>query len=206
MKKFLFSHSAIDGNKEVYTKGPVNRFSKRHNTGIFLFIVLGAVLFAGCKKNETNECKGLTDFAEFQVSCKGLSQQTLCELLQARLATDKYRNLSKALEDGYADISVVLPNMGYHYMKSAFVDSTFDISHPEILVYNQNHDSSFQLVAVEYAVPISLSPNHPPEGFTGSTDVWDYNTHFGLWLLHAWVWQSNPSGVFNPTNPGVHVH
>jgi hypothetical protein len=96
--------------------------------------------------------------------------------------------------------------MGYHYMKSAFADSIFEISKPEILVYNKDHDGNFELIAVEYAVPISLSPNHAPEGFTGTADVWDKNPDFGLWLLHAWVWQNNPSGVFNSTNPGVHVH
>jgi hypothetical protein len=44
-----------------------------------------------------------------------------------------------------------------------------------------------------------------PEGFTGSSDEWDHNTDFGLWLLHAWVWKNNPDGVFNPTNPRVQV-
>jgi len=72
-------------------------------------------------------------------------------------------------------------------------------------VYNKNEDGSFQLVAAEYAVPIDISPNKPPEGFTGTGDVWDRNTGFGLWLLHAWVWKNNPDGVFNPTNPLVHL-
>jgi len=43
-------------------------------------------------------------------------------------------------------------------------------------VYNKNEDGSFQLVAAEYAVPIDISPNKAPEGFTGTGDVWDRNT------------------------------
>jgi hypothetical protein len=73
-------------------------------------------------------------------------------------------------------------------------------------VYNRKSNGHFELVAVEYAVPIELSPNHAPAGFTGSADVWDRNEGFGLWLLHAWVWHFNPDGVFNPTNPLVHTH
>ena len=125
---------------------------------------------------------------------------------QAREATDKYRQISKAIADGYEDISVVLPNMGYHYMKSSLSDAKFEVSKPEILVYNKNHDGSFELVALEYAVPIDISSDKAPEGFTGAADVWDSNAGFGLWLLHAWVWKNNSSGVFKPTNPGVHVH
>ncbi len=91
-------------------------------------------------------------------------------------------------------------------MKSKLVDATFEIRKPEILVYNKNANGCFELVAVEYAVPIELSPNAAPKGFTGVKDVWEHNTDFGLWLVHAWVWSFNPDGVFNPTNSLVHVH
>lgn len=134
------------------------------------------------------------------------SWTTFLELLQARIATAKYRHISKAIEDGYADINVVVPNMGYHFMKSALVDSFFDIRKPEILVYNKNERGNFQLVAVEYAVPIDITPNAAPEGFTGSDDVWERNTTFGLWLQHAWIWAFNPDGVFHDTNPLIIVH
>jgi hypothetical protein len=55
-------------------------------------------------------------------------------------------------------------------------------------------------VAVEYAVPLDLALTSP-EGFSGEDDVWDRNTTFGLWTLHAWVWRHNPDGVFAPMNP-----
>jgi hypothetical protein len=29
------------------------------------------------------------------------------------------------------------------------------------------------------------------------------NTAFGVWILHAWVHKSNPSGVFEDFNPNV---
>jgi hypothetical protein len=133
----------------------------------------------------------------------GFSFQTKLELQQARAATARYRNIENAKKDGYVDIGVVMLNMGHHFMKPVLVDGTFDIKNPEILVYNKNMDGSYTLVAVEYAVPLAFPR---PEGFSGAHDIWDENIGFGLWLLHAWVWEYNPAGVFNPTNPNVHTH
>lgn len=169
-------------------------------------------LFTGCMKQdlkapiaEANAAgKVLQSEGEFRTYYSGIDRQTLWELQQARAATAKYQRIENAIRDGYEDINVVLPNMGYHYMKTEYVDATFEIRHPEILVYNKMEDGSFQLVAVEYAVPLDLSAT-APEGFTGSSDVWTRSTDFGLWLLHAWVWYNNPAGVFSPTNPLVHV-
>jgi hypothetical protein len=134
-----------------------------------------------------------------------VSKQTSWELQQARAATARYRDINNAIKDNYGDIDVIVENMGYHYMKSSLVDGEFDMRRPEILVYNKTHDGAFELVAVEYAIPLNLSAT-APEGFTGSGDVWDENEGFGLWLLHAWVWSYNPDGVFNSTNPLVHLH
>jgi hypothetical protein len=177
--------------------------------------LLGVLLVTGCtKENVLNPAPGnasqlvANKDAEnnFLSDYENLDHQTLWELQQARAATARYRNINNAIADGYADISVVVPNMGHHYMRSVIVDANFEMRKPEILVYNPKEDGGFELVAVEYAVPIALSPNEAPGGFTGTNDVWDRNTGFGLWLLHAWVWHFNPSGVFNPTNPDIHVH
>jgi hypothetical protein len=187
--------------------------------GMFLSILFAGGLLLGCKKekienhdnhenhNNHDEIPGaMNSDEEFKKSHKHLHWFTVLELLQARWATAKYRSIQRAKDEGYADIDVRVENMGHHYMKLALVDGKFDIDKPEILVYNKNANGTFTLVAVEYAVPIELTPNKAPRGFTGNADVWDRNTTFGLWLLHAWVWYKNPEGVFNPTNPNVHTH
>ena len=133
----------------------------------------------------------------------GLDGQTMWELQQARAATARYRNINNAIKDGYSNIGVDVENMGHHYMRTDIVDATFDIRQPEILVYNGNDDGTQELVAVEYAVPLTYPK---PEGFTGSTDVWNGTSGFPLWLVHAWVWKYNPDGVFNWTNPLVDLH
>ena len=135
-----------------------------------------------------------------------VSKETARQLQEVRKATAIYHDIKHAFDDGYADINVVVPNMGYHFMKSAIVNAVFEVDKPEILVYNKTAQGNFDLVAVEYAVPISLSPDSAPEGFIGSSDVWERNETFGLWLCHAWVWQFNPDGVFHDTNPLVEVH
>jgi len=184
-----------------------------YNTRLY-FCLLGFIgtLFIACKKESGSvpaeylqNVNSHSDNAEGDVvsSYTGLSWQTTWELQQARAATAKYRNVENAIKDGYADIAVDVENMGHHFMKTSIVDGTFDIRQPEILVYNKDHDGNQVLVAAEYAIPLT---NPQPAGFTGSADVWDGNAGFQLWLLHAWVWAYNPSGVFNPTNPTVHLH
>jgi hypothetical protein len=137
-------------------------------------------------------------------------RQLLRELRQARKATKKYRDVEEAVEDGYVDVNVVVPGQGHHYLKAELLDANFDLRHPELLLYapisdnndDEDDENHLRLVAVEYAVPIDLSPT-PPEGFTGDSDEWVINDAFGLWTLHAWIWLPNPDGVFAETNPLV---
>ena len=199
--KNLF-HSAFRCNRKSFAQ-----------QGISYILFIGLLITSCQKENRSTpveEIQSTSDHTMIPESnvvhdYSGVLKKTAWELQQARAATARYRNIKNAIKDGYGDISVVLPNMGYHYLKSSFVDATFDIRKPELLVYNKNENGEFQLLAVEYAVPLSLSPN-APQGFSGNQDVWDRNTGFGLWLLHAWVWSYNPDGVFNPTNPLVHLH
>jgi hypothetical protein len=122
----------------------------------------------------------------------------LQELASAMSNAARYHDVRKALADGYRDTGIVLPNMGRHFLKESLLDARFEADRPELLVYTPD---STVLVALEYAVPIGLSPN-APEGFTGQADEW---VQFGgsLWTLHAWVWKDNPDGLFNPTNERV---
>jgi len=226
--KMLFSTSF--NRKKNYAAQ--SSFHAQRN-GVFLgfaLILFLSVSLPGCGKQpyempakdavDSTESQALNTDEQFLASYRENSQgqdklrgtrnevsfTTLSELLRARAATAKYRDFERAKADSFADINVVVPNMGYHFMKSSIVDAKFEITRPEILVYNKRLNGKFELVAVEYAVPISLSPDKAPEGFTGSADVWERNTDFGLWLQHAWIWQFNPDGVFHDTNPLVQVH
>lgn len=172
---------------------------------LILIIGLGSVIMAGCTKEEqpaSEVTKGDVKSIDFLNDYEGLDPMTVWELQQATASTAKYKHIKNAYKDGYASINVVVQGMGYHFMKSTLVDGTFDFRNPELLVYNLDEAGEYHLVAVEYAVPLSETP---PDGFTGDDDVWTANTVFGLWLLHAWIWEYNPLGVFNPVNPNVVV-
>jgi hypothetical protein len=127
----------------------------------------------------------------------------ILQLDQVRDATAKFRDVDKAEAAGYHDIGLFVPHMGWHYMKDALVDARFDPTKPELLVYADDPcGGKRKLVAVEYAVPLSES-KHAPFGFVGHADEWDANQDFQLWTLHAWLFEFNENGVFNPFNPRV---
>ena len=124
------------------------------------------------------------------------------ELASVEAGTAQYATVDAALDAGYADIDVVMQNMGHHYLNADLLDATFQIDQPEILVYAPDAGGTMRLVAVEYAVPLALA-EVAPEGFTGDADSWDRNETFELWTLHAWVHLDNPDGVFASHNPEV---
>ncbi len=178
---------------------------------IYVVTITMALFFSGCSKEGIKSQDESANIQSAEMSSgvplvnnvEKLSIKTRLELQMARAATAKYQNINNALAEGYQDIHVDVQNMGHHYMKMSLVDDVFDFTKPELLVYNKDKNGVQRLVAIEYAVPLAFAR---PEGFTGAHDVWDENKGFDLWLLHAWVWHPNPLGVFNPTNPEVHLH
>lgn len=207
MTRFSINHSHPESNSRF-----LNVLASRTKHVLLALLAISAISLTGCKKDMSqgadmdimNSHRKVID--GFLNANENLLPKTVEELKLARAASAKYQNINNAKADGYSDINVVIPNMGYHFMKTAYVDNQFEIERPEILVYNKKDNGQIELVAVEYAIPIPLSPNQAPAGFTGDADVWTYSTVFNLWLLHAWVWENNPDGVFNSTNPLVHLH
>lgn len=204
--KNLFSGALRCNRKSVATfQLPHSVYNVRF---YFASLILIGLLLTACKKeNASTSADNIQNInsaaanseGDF-VSNYGLSLQTTWELQQARAATARYRDINNAIKDGYSNINVDVPNMGHHFMKTSLVDATFDIRHPEILVYNGLDTGNPELIAVEYAVPLTFPK---PEGFTGSSDVWNDTSGFPFWLVHAWVWKYNPDGVFNWTNATV---
>jgi hypothetical protein len=165
-----------------------------------IFSLFALFLFlAGCQ--DQNSVEPVIS-AEDMTLGKDFPQELHRQLQEAKAATAKYNDIKKALADGYIDIGVVIPGMGHHFLNPAYLDAHFDHTKPEILVYELRPNGKYKLVAVEYAVPLPLSEN-PPEGFIGNYDQWVVVADAGIWALHAWLWEKNPLGVFNPYNPNV---
>lgn len=138
---------------------------------------------------------------EFIATAGRLPPATLVQLEAVREETARFLDVDQAVLEGYVDIGLFYPNMGWHYLKAELLDATFEDDRPELLVYADDPCSAKRrLVAVEYAVPVSLVKD-APRGFVGQGDAWTVNQQFQLWTLHAWLFEYNPAGVFASHNP-----
>ncbi len=153
----------------------------------------------------------LASMATFVVAAPGgvTNPATLKQLAQARQATRQYQNaeLPTAVDwvstaGPYMQVSPRISGMGYHYANLALMGGPFDPAAPELLLY-EDAGNGRRLIAVEYFMPGSANST-VPEGFIGDDDVWHWESEAGGgWTLHAWIWEGNPAGIFNPFNPNI---
>jgi hypothetical protein len=143
------------------------------------------------------------------------------ELAEVRQATARFHVVEAAVDAGYelgyvngSGVRIITgcvahPTagaMGYHYFNKALIDDlAVDPLNPEGLVYAPGPNGQLQLAAVEYVVP-GLASNPPgvfePPTLFGSKMV-ILVPAVGFHTLHAWVWRSNPAGMFAHWNPDV---
>jgi hypothetical protein len=150
------------------------------------------------------------------------------DVAAARLATAKYvTDLPQAKADGYGIITRMIPGMGYHFLNPKV--SGFDVTKPDILVY-EHHGDTWQLGALEWV--FTAKPATPPlpgakYGTFGAACHYIDGTFvfksaqskcpaaspqtgakFNFWhpkliTLHFWVWYPNPAGIYSGMNPMV---
>jgi len=149
------------------------------------------------------------------------------QLAAAKKATAKYRDIDVARKDGYFQVTQFIPGLGLHMVNLHISNKTFDPAHPQILLYQPRPDGKMVLAGVAYQ--FAHTTDTPPEGFAGGSDVWHFHTDLCFlpggsvtissadgcklahgffqaqtaWLLHAWIWKTNPDGVFTEYNPNV---
>ena len=128
----------------------------------------------------------------------------------AMLATAGFQDVATAEAAGYASSLDTLGcftdpergGMGLHYIDEALMDDKVDITEPEALVYELDAEGDVTgLVAHEYIVPIDAWTESTPPQLFGM----DFHQHptLPLWVLHAWLWKDNPTGIFQDWNPAV---
>lgn len=138
------------------------------------------------------------------------------ELAEIRAATAKYHRVEVALADGYElgyngliTHCVAHPTdgaMGYHYFNAELMeDPAEDPLRPEGLVYAPGRNGQLKLVAVEWVVPGEVWDATGNDGAPSvlGMDLHVLNPALGWWIMHAWVWKHNPSGMFEDWNPAV---
>jgi hypothetical protein len=101
--------------------------------------------------------------------------------------------------------------MGFHYSNPALVDAEVDANAPEVLLYEPTAAGGLVLVGVEFLVLAdawdAVSTALPELGGEPFADHRDpaarHGLPFGHYDLHAWVWRTNPDGMWAPFNPNV---
>ena len=127
----------------------------------------------------------------------------------ARLASASYQQRDAAIRAGYRKLGPEIPEMGEHWINPIMiVESKFDAARPPVLTYSTIGGKPV-LTGVAYAVAVAAGEEPPATNVSGRWhDHWaDVNQeltgkHGGttkrsrVVVMHAWVWQSNPGGVF----------
>ncbi len=132
-----------------------------------------------------------------------------------RLATGAYHSLDAAVADGFVPFGLEDPEvatcfeneaggMGVHYVRN--IDDSVSHTDPEAMVYEITPDGASRLVGVEYIVPEEFVEDEDGNvvalpNLLGQ----DFHKHSFLpvYILHAWVWEENPAGVYADYNPNV---
>jgi hypothetical protein len=133
------------------------------------------------------------------------------DLTKIREATAHFQRTPEARTAGYDLVigfdycfqNYGVGGMGYHYVNTDLLDTTVDLLHPEALVYAPDANGSLHFGAVEYMVPVSeweAVHTEPPQALGQSFHL---NQRLGMYVLHAWIWRHNPSGMFEDWNPDV---
>jgi tetratricopeptide (TPR) repeat protein len=160
-------------------------------------------------------------------------KNTAAALEQARQATAKYQDVHTAEADGYQMVGGDMPGMGIHYVLTMEPTRFDIEKPPILLyVKNSAQPGEYSLAGVGYFWNAPEGPDGQPlnSPFPKSLAVWhrhenicvlphlenphglsesqcrEQGGHFiakTQWLVHAWIWKDNPTGIFSPENPAL---
>jgi hypothetical protein len=134
------------------------------------------------------------------------------DLLKLRSVNEKYQDIETVKAAGYSlvpDLDYCFDNpgvggMGYHYIDTASLDTSLDPLKPEAMVYAPDPNGQLRLAAVEYIVPADKwDAEHSGELPMVLGQHLHLNKELGVYVLHAWLWEKNPAGVFEDWNPKI---
>lgn len=174
-------------------------------------LLAGIVLLAACGDERiTSDASSLTpEILRIAASRTGDEPSTEVnkDLAALQKVTAKFHSFESAKAAGWSEpitgcmSDPMAGGMGYHYGNPKLIDGNVRADEPELLLYEPQKNGRMRLVAVEYIVPLGAwSSPKPPRLFNKDFVV---NQAFGIWALHAWVWENNPSGLLSDWNPRV---
>lgn len=164
-----------------------------------------------------------------------MTDQAQCDQLQTELdeaaaVAAAYPTAQDALDGGWRRVTTYTPGIAAHYMNFGYVDGTFAVDEPEMLLYDGDGPDA-HVVGLSYYI-LQDGTAEPTQGFTGPND--HSHRHIGLcqgpggvigdsttteeecaarggrkangskgWMSHVWVVPGceSPWGVFSAANP-----
>jgi hypothetical protein len=143
---------------------------------------------------------------------KAQSEVTLArELATLYGAVTAFADVEEATAAGYGPASECMARdlgaQGIHYAKEALFEPTVSLTTPQLLMYEPRADGSLRFLGVEYLV---FQQAWHDAGHVDRPTL--LGQTFGLnetlldepfYLLHVWIGQFNPSGLFADWNPLV---
>lgn len=132
-----------------------------------------------------------------------------------RAATRPYRDIDKAIADGYVQFfgcvhEPLAGSMGTHFVNAELTgDGRIEAKTPEALMYDAEPDGSWKLIGAEYVVfQAAWDAEHaePPHLFGETFHLVAEPNRYGIpayYELHAWAWKTNPTGAHADWNPTV---
>jgi hypothetical protein len=147
----------------------------------------------------------LTALSVLAITLGASARRGEASLDDVRAATVQFQDPAAAEQQNYGAFLECFDSpeggMGQHFVNLGLLDGEVSATQPESLVYEVKAGGGYRLVAVEWIVPgTEVDPNNPPQLF-GQT--FHLNPELSVWILHAWIWKTNPSGMFFDWNPRV---
>jgi hypothetical protein len=110
-----------------------------------------------------------------------LTERALCERLaseieRSRAIALRYPKGADAKAAGWVPVTPYVPGIAAHFMRFDYVDGTFDIDEPEMLLYDGTGDDA-NVLGLSYYVRLP-GDAEPTDGFSGDND--HYHRHIGL--------------------------
>ena len=175
-----------------------------HYLGRMILVGTSAVWFAACADEVPLAPPRQGPSTAQPTTLPGTETDGLIATLQR--VTARYHNIEAARGDEFVllhpceargdegPVGTVYVNM------ERLLDGVIDPEMPDALIYEPHRDG-LKLVGVEFAIPTAMWSGQTPPQFLGAT--FQSEDEFGVFALHAWVWRSNPEGLFAETNPRV---
>ena len=132
-----------------------------------------------------------------------------------RDATERYRNVSVAQNEGYGLLFGCVSGgdygaMGLHFVNFPLVaDGKIEATKPEIVLYEPASNGRLRITGADYLVLAAdwdKTHTSAPELNGQLFHYFEAPNRFGLppfYTLHVWAWKDNPAGTFTNWNPDV---